>query len=395
MSPWVTVVALGVTQIISWGTLYYAFALMVPALAATTGAGQSTVVGAFSVALLAAGLASAPVGRLIDRRGGRLVMSAGSLVGGIALISLAHVVAVWQLYLVWALLGVAMAATLYDPAFTVLGQLFEGRQRKAITAVTLFGGFASTVFWPLTQVLIDAHSWQQALHILGGLSLAICLPLHLMLPGSSKRPPVARGASPGGLDAALRDPAFYRLCFSFTGNALVFTAMSVHLIPLLQLKGLTPSQATWIGALVGPTQVAGRLFEYAFLSRWSATQLGKLAMWLLPLSLLVLAVPSGAISLAVLFALLYGAGNGLMTIVRGAVPLELYGAANYGAVNGAMATPVLLAKAVGPIAAAMVLTAASGPTLMLTMLLALSLTSAGLFALTSRSRRPAAAVQPP
>ena len=397
--PWAIVAALGITQIVSWGSMYYAFALMIEPLGAATGAGHSGVVGAFSVALLVTGLASAPIGRLIDRHGGRWVMTAGSVAGGVLLAALPQVAQVWQLYALWALIGLAMAATLYDPAFAVLAQVFRERQRKAITALTLFGGFASTVFWPLTQALMQRHGWQQALLVLGLVNLLVCAPLHLaLLPAAPERP----GPPPGDADTpsvpslslrdVLRDPRFYGLCAAFTGNALVFSAMSVHLISLLQGRGLGLSQAAWIGALIGPMQVLGRVLEYAFLSRWSPSRVGTLALWLLPLSLVLLAVVGPQIGLMALFALLYGSGNGIMTIVRGAIPAELYGRERYGAINGAMATPVLLAKAAGPIAASLVLAATGQPTAMILCLAAVGAGSAAIFGATVRPTDARAAV---
>lgn len=366
-APWAVVVALGVTQIIAWGSIYYAFSLVIGALATAVNADQPTVVGAFSVALLTAGAASAPIGSLIDRHGGRWVMAAGSAAAGMLLMAVGHVHAVWQLYLVWAGLGVAMAATLYDPAFAVLAQVFKERQRKAITALTLFGGFASSVFWPLTQALIEAHGWQHAMLVLGLLNLLVSAPLHAwLLPSGSNSPRAAAGvagaagtagnaANRSALHVVLRDPSFYGLCAAFTANALVFSAMSVHLISLLQGKGLTVAQAAWVGALIGPMQVLGRVLEFVFLSKTHPSRVGVMAMWLLPVSLLLLALVGAHPAGLALFALLYGCGNGVMTIVRGAIPAELYGRENYGVVNGAMAAPVLLAKAAGPIAASFAL----------------------------------------
>lgn len=394
MPPWAIVVALGVTQIISWGSMVYAFSLMIDPLAAATGAGHSAVVGAFSVALLMTGLASAPVGRLIDRFGGRGVMTVGSLAGAVLLATLPHVVTAWQLYLVWALLGLAMAGTLYDPAFAVLGQVFKERQRKAITALTLFGGFASTVFWPLTQALMQHYGWQQALLVLGLLNLLVCVPLHLwLLPGAQALPTATKSdasAPRTGLAQVLADPAFYGLCAAFTGNALVFSAMSVHLISLLQGKGLTLGEAAWIGALIGPMQVLGRVLEYTFLSRWSPSRVGTLAMWLLPVSLGLLAMLEPQLGIMAVFAMLYGSGNGVMTIVRGAIPAELYGRESYGAINGAMATPVLLAKAAGPIFASLVLAATGKPSAMLLCLAGIGSVSALTFTATVRRSRPVA-----
>jgi MFS family permease len=418
------VVALGIAQIVSWGSLYYAFALIVDPLAAAVGARPPVVVGAYSVALLIAGLASAPLGAVIDRFGGRWVMSAGSLAAALLLPVLGHVGSVIELYLVWAALGVTMAATLYDPAFAVLGQAFGAGHRRAITAVTLFGGFASTVFWPLTQALMQAFGWQHALLVLGVINGLVALPLHvLVLPsrrraaaeasGRSERvtggrasvapqataapqPPrsgdapaaTAHRASPAGsIDSwrtAVRDPTFLRLAVAFTGNALVFSAMTVHLIPVLHGKGWSLAEAAWIGALVGPMQVLGRIAEYRWLPDWSASKVGVIAMWLLPLSLVLLALLGGSALWIGLFALLYGSGNGVMTIVRGAIPAELYGRAAYGAINGALSAPVLISKAAGPLVGSLLLAAALAPTAMVLLLAGLAALAAAFFTLTIR-----------
>ncbi|HEY0819400.1 MAG TPA: MFS transporter, partial [Rhizobacter sp.] len=169
-------------------------------------------------------------------------------------------------------------------------------------------------------------------------------------------------------------------------NALVFSAMSVHLISLLQGKGMTLAQAAWIGALIGPMQVLGRVMEYVFLSRMHPARVGMLAMWLLPAALALLALLGPQTAGLAVFALLYGASNGVMTIVRGAIPAELYGREHYGAVNGAMATPVLLAKAAGPIAASLVLAMSAGVGSIVWVLVGVAAVSAAFFTLTLRVR---------
>lgn len=397
---WPLVVALGITQVVSWGSMYYAFSLLMEPLGAHIGASKAVTVGAFSVALMVCGLLSSPVGSLIDRYGGRWVMTCGSAAGAALLAALAFVQTPLHLYLVWAGIGVAMAATLYDPAFAVLVRSFSDGHRRAITGVTLFGGFASTVFWPLTQTLMERYGWQAALWSLALINLLVCVPLHAWaVPGDTRRAAVARGVAPeqrNALGALLRDPSFYWLCAAFTGNALVFSAMSVHFIPVLQGKGLTIAQAAWVGALIGPMQVLGRILEFTFLARAPASRVGAVAMWLLPASLYLLFAADAKIGWLLLFAALYGAGNGIMTIVRGSVPAELYGREFYGAVNGAMATPVLIAKAAGPTVAALVLLAFTGTGSLVLFLAGVAAASAALFSLTSsRTGRRAATVETP
>jgi MFS family permease len=349
------VLALGITQITAWGSIYYLFPLVMEPLQEALGASKSAVVGAFTGALLLSGMLAPVVGRYIDRRGGRALMAAGSLLAALSLAALGHVNSLTQLYVVWALLGVAMAGTLYEPAFAVLTRAFVTNHRRAIAVLTLFGGFASTVFWPLGQVLINAFGWRDAAMIFGGINLLVCVPLHLtVLPNGEPRAPSAAG-DPGtsrSLSDAVRDPTFHLLAAAFTANAFVFSAMSVHLLAMMVAKGFSATQAATLGALIGPMQVLGRLSEMSVGQRLAPSSVGAIAMALLPASVLLFVFAGDSTWSFVVFAVLYGAGNGVMTIVRGAVPVELYGRDHYGAVNGAMAAPVLIAKAVGPLAAA-------------------------------------------
>lgn len=359
-----TVTALGLAQMISWGSYFYAFALLLPDLTARLQAGHSAVVGAYSLALLTTGLCAAPVGAWMDRHGGRGLMSGASLVGGVLLALMSQVHAVWQLYLLWAGIGAVMAATLYDPAFTVLTQLFRENARRAITMLTLFGGLASTVFWPLTQWLQQAWGWQGALLVLATLNLFVAAPLQAWaIPRRTPAANVPTHQTPStrapALRELLRQRTFLCLAAAFTLNMLVFTALTVHLISLLQVKGLTAAQAAWVGACIGPMQVLGRLFEYGFLGNIKPSRLGRFVMALMPAAMGCLLLAQGLSAAMVAFVVLYGLGNGLISILRGTLPLELYGAARYGIINGAMATPVLMARALGPIAMALALDAFS------------------------------------
>lgn len=385
---WAVISALGIAQIISWGSFYYAFALLIPALSAHLQASSAAVVGAFSLALLITGVLSAPVGTWIDRHGGRRLLSGGSLAGAVLLALLSQVQNLAQLYLVWGGLGVVMAATLYDPAFAVLSQLFRQGTRKAITMLTLFGGFASTVFWPLTQVLLDRLGWRQALLVLAAINLLLSVPLQWWAAPAAVPAHEMRGVkmqSGNGLATLFRQPLFLGLCAAFTLNTLVFSALSVHLIGLLQAKQLSLSQAAWVGAAIGPMQVLGRLLEYAFLSRMQPSRLGRLVICMLPTALAALLLTQGVSAGLAVFVLLYGMGNGMITIVRGALPVELYSAERYGLINGAMAAPVLMAKAAGPIAAALLL-GGMGYQGVLALMTVAALCSALLFAWALRQR---------
>jgi len=359
---WQLLIALGVTQIVSWGSIYYAFALLLEPLQRDLGAGKSEIAGAFSVALLVSGLCATWIGRTIDRLGGRRVMTLGSAGAVLLLVALAHVHSVAALYMVWIGLGMAMAATLYEPAFVVIAQAFRAGYRRALTVLTLFGGLASTVFWPLTTALIERLGWRDAVLCLAAINLVVCVPLHLaLLPrtsGAIASPPRAQaGTARAGL---WTDRRFRALTVAFLAHYVVVSAIAAHLIALLLARGMTPAAAAGIGALIGPMQVAGRVVEFGA-SRWlQVGQVGRVAAVAMPLSLLALLWADVSLVGLTVFAVLFGAGNGAMTVVRGALPVEMYGRDNYGAIAGALATPGLLARAVGPIFAALLWSALDG-----------------------------------
>lgn len=356
---------LGITQIIGYGSVFYSFSLLMEPLQLALGATKSATVGAFSFALVIAGLCATYVGGTIDRIGGRRVMTLGSVAAGILLVALSRVESLAGLYLVYALLGATMAAILYEPAFAVLTGIFGANARRAITGLTLFGGLSSTVFWPLTQTLMAHFGWRDTLLILGALNLLICAPLHLrFLPGRDRTHKVH---APGGhatdsksLREVLREPAFYFLGGAFVANGLIFSAMSVHMLAMMQSKGTTLATAALLGAVVGPMQVTGRILELTAGSRFSIVHVGLLAMGLLPVALLVFALAGEHPGPIVAFALLYGLSNGVVTIVRGAVPAQLFGREHYGAVAGALAAPQMFALASGPVLVSLIWRASGG-----------------------------------
>lgn len=360
---WRVVAALGVTQIVSWGSLYYAYAVVMDAVQAELRISPPVAVGAYSVALLGSGFVAAPVGRYIDRHGARGAMTAGSIGAVLLLAAFSQVANVTALYAVWAGLGLAMGLTLYEPAFASLALVFRADLRKAITVLTLAGGFASTVFWPLTQWLESSLGWREAVLALAVINLAVCVPLHwLFLPASGHPAGEAPGAAddPAGRKRLLADWHFRWLATAFTLNMLAFSAMGLHLLAMLAEQGYSPKKAALLAALVGPMQVAGRIAEFTFAHRVSPARVGEIALFAFPVSIAILAFAGGSAAGVVAFAILYGASNGVMTIVRGTVPAEIWGRAGYGGLTGLMATPVLLARAAGPFAAAGVLALAGG-----------------------------------
>ena len=371
--------------------MFYAFSVLLAPIAQDTGWSRDAIVGAFSLNLLVAGVAAAPVGTLIDRFGGRMVMSLGSLIGAVVLtlMSEAHTVAAF--YMAWAGVGVAAAMLLYEPAFAVIYANFESNARNAITALTLIAGFASTVFWPLTQALVSVLGWRHSLVALGIMNLAICLPLHAAwLPSRAvqrrRREALQRGSRPAqkerrGVGRIVRTRSFWLLAFAFTANILAFSALSVHLISLLQEKGVAPMHAVWLAALVGPMQVGGRLIEFTVGRRFSAKSVGLVALALLPFSLVALMFASSSLWMGFAFAVLYGASNGVMTIIRATMPAELFGRDHYGAVNGALAAPVIATRAAGPLVASLIWSAGGGYDEVLWVLVGVSILAIAAFCL--------------
>jgi MFS family permease len=356
--PPALVPALSLTMLISWGSLYYAFALLAKPIEADLHASAELTMGAYSAGLVAWGLCAYPAGRLMDRIGGRRSMALGSCLCGVLFAVWSVVESPWALYLVWAGLGVGMALTLYEPAFAVLVAADPAAYRRRMSILTLAGGCASTVFWPLTQLLADALGWRGTVQVYAAMHLLVCAPLHwLALPAGAPRAkaaPVAEGttADPASLAfrQALRSSAFWGLALSFVAFGFVNAAMATHMVPMLQSTGVGLVFAMTIAALIGPMQVAGRSADLLLTGRVSSRTVGTIAVLLTPAALLVLWVAPMAPTLLYVFAVLYGAGLGLATIVRASAPLEVFGAAGYASVNGALHGPARLARAAGPLA---------------------------------------------
>jgi MFS family permease len=348
---WAVVLALGIAQIISWGSLQYAIAVLAQPMAQGLGLSPSVVLAAFSGALLASGFASPATGRLLDRHGGRRIMTAGSVIAALALVLIAVANGPVLLFAGWLLAGVAMAATLYDAAFATLVAISGGRHRSALTALTLLGGLASTAFWPLTFALEQAWGWRAALVCFAGMHLLVCLPVHLWFVPRHAVPsavPPAEGGGPGPRPYASR--RLWWLATSFALGSVIASALSVHLLATLESSGLSAAQAVTVAVVVGPMQVAGRVLEFLGGGRIRAITVGAIAMSGIVLALGLLLAVSGFGVLAFAYAALYGACHGILTIVRGAVPAELFGREGYGALLGKLAAPSFIGKAAAPVA---------------------------------------------
>ena len=349
------VLALGITQITAWGTSYYCLGVLASPISQDTGWSRGFVFLGFTVALLAMGLVSSAVGRAVDRHGARAVMTLGTLFVSSGLFALAHVRSEAAYLVVWAFLGLGMRLCLYDAAFAALVQVAPSRGRAAISYLTLFGAFASSVFWVVGHALNEQVGWRQTLVLFALINLVVCLPLHWL--GLARRE-TAEAAAPTGAAAAAADGpplagrtrsiAIVLFALIMSLNGFVFGVISVQLVPLLEAAGLATAAAVWVASLKGVAQFGGRVVEILFARNLRAITVGRIAVGVLPPSLLLLLAGTGSLPLIVAFTLLMGASQGVITIVRGAVPLALFGAKGYGAVLGAIATPVLVVNAASP-----------------------------------------------
>jgi MFS family permease len=375
---WRTIGILAFTQITSWGSLYYAFTILAPDIQRDLGLDAELAFGAFSWSLLVAGLTATPAGILLDRFGGRWVMATGSLVCGVGLLWLSRCHSVLSYFGAWTMIGLAMTLTLYEAAFATINRKFSSGARQAISNLTLFAGFASTIFWPLTLKLDSLLGWRDTYFWFGLTQFVLCLPLHLWLgadPPRSTAATTGHGQKSHTLREALRHPAFWKLAMAFSANTFIFSAMSVHLIPLLKHLGHAASLAVLMSTLIGPMQVAGRVGERTFARNALPQTVGKFAFSALPAALLILLLFGAQAWAVATFCILYGLSNGILTIVRGTIPQALFGRENYGAISGALAGPSLLSKAAGPLAAAAILRVSANPGALLIVLLGCAMLS--------------------
>jgi MFS family permease len=352
--PWAFVSALSVGQLISYGTIFYAFALFVEPMGQEFGWGKSEMMGAYSLALATSAFCAVPVGRLIDLGYGRAIMTGGSLLAALLLALWSQISSYAGLVLIWLAMGMTMASVFYEPGFAVLARRLGFLARRGITVMTLVGGLASTVFIPLTHLLIEHLGWRSALLVLAGFNVFGCALLHALCIPAAPRKNAARPedrkpqALPSGTNRLLRTASFWCFVACSILQGVIAAGLPVHLIPLLVENGFTTDMAVAAFSIIGPAQVAGRMAmgfgERAFsmkVTGFITLAIGLMAFVLLPL------IPSGSWWVAV-FAVLFGASNGMMTIVRALLPPELFGRENYGVVQGMIAMPVRLTTAAAP-----------------------------------------------
>jgi MFS family permease len=351
--------ALAVAQLVSWGSIYYAFSLFVVPMESAMGWSRTATNAALSVGLLISGLAAYPVGNWIDHGHGRRVMMCGTVLATAMLVLWSEAHSLVTVFIVWIGLGVAMAATLYDPVFAVMTRDFPRSFRTKITLITLVGGFASTVFIPLTQVLVDWLQWRGALLALAGLNLAICLPVHFVAIGRDA-PRTDDPAYKAALKAsnaaatrrALRTPTFWALAVCFTAYYATFAALTFHLVPLMSQRRVPPALILTTMAVIGPAQVLARVLWFTVGRNLRPSIAGVVITTAFPASVVVLIYAGKSPALLVLFALVYGGANGMMTILRGTIVQEVMWTQGYGAVSGLLSMPSNIAKGIAPISAA-------------------------------------------
>jgi len=351
--PWRAVGVLGITQILSWGALFYPPVLTVPLIAADHGWSRSFAMAGFSVALFVGGLCSRYVGRTIDRIGGHVVMPVGSLLGAIGLAGLVWAPGAVSYFAAWITLGAAMAASLYDPAFATLGRIFGGAARAPITTLTLAGGFASTVSWPVTQILLGTVGWRGAYLVYAALLAGLAAPLHAFVLPRQHAGTTSRGNAASDQAAKPFVPsnglAFILVAAGFASYAFVPSALSAQLLAIFHRSGLESATVIAIGMLFGPAQVLARIGELSFARRLHPLWIARFAVGLLVAAFALLAMFHFSALLAAVFAVLYGMANGLLTIARGTVPLALFGAAGYGRLMGRIGGPYLAVQSLAPV----------------------------------------------
>ncbi|MBO1081708.1 MFS transporter [Roseomonas haemaphysalidis] len=344
------VLALGTAQTLAWASTYYLPAVLADPVSAELGLSREWFFGIFSAALLLSGLLGPAAGRAIDRRGGRSVLALSNLIFAAGLVILAASTGIIGLSIAWIVLGVGMAFGLYDAAFATLAGLYRADARGAITGITLLAGFASTVGWPVTALFTDELGWRGACIVWAVLHLALGLPLNRLLvppappPEKVPAPEAAGGPAPW---------AMIVLAGIFAATLFVSAALAAHLPRLLQAAGATPAAAVAAAALLGPAQVMARMVEYSLQRHLSALAAARMATALHPLGALGLAAFGAPAAAA--FALLHGAGNGMLTIAKGVLPLALFGAAGYGMRIGMLSAPGRVLQAAAPLVFGIVL----------------------------------------
>lgn len=339
------VAALGTAQTLAWGSSYYLPAILADPIARDLGISNNWFFAAFSASLVISGLLGPRVGRQIDRVGGRQVLCISNIVLAAGLALLGASTSLWMMSTAWLLLGIGMGLGLYDAAFGALGRIYGSDARGAITGITLIAGFASTVGWPLSSLGLETIGWRETCFAWAAAHIVIGLPLNLMLPRTER---VAGAEAPKVNPHIPIDRTMVLLSFGFAAAWTVTSAMAAHLPRIVEAFGATPAQAVVAGMMIGPAQVAARVLEASVLGRFHPLVSTRLACITHPMGACVIGLFGGGAAAA--FALLHGAGNGILTIARGTLPLAIFGPENYAYRLGLIGAPSRIAQALAPVA---------------------------------------------
>jgi MFS family permease len=373
---WVLVVVLGLTTVVSYGTTAYAFGVLVVPIGQEMGWSRGELSGAFALGQVLAGLAGVPIGRQVDRYGGRRLMTVGSLLGGLALIGLSRVQALWQLYLLWGgVLGLSMALTFYSVSMAIVANWFQRRRGAALALLTLLGGFASVLFVPLAGWLTPWLGWRQTVVVLGLFQLLFALPLHALLlrrypedlglcpdgdPPAAATPAATRTAARRGvpplavpgmlLGQALREPSFWVLTLAASLDQLAVMVVWAHSIAFMIGRGFDPVLAASLGGLVGLVSLPGRFVLNVLSDRLGPKRLLGVCLGVQAVGLTLLIV-GGSVAWLYAYAVVYGVAYGTRSPLRASVMADYFGRRAYGAITAAQGLPIALASGFGPLAA--------------------------------------------
>jgi len=386
----IVITALGIAQILAWGTSFYFPAVFAEPILNDTGWPLGFIVGGTSIGLLIAGLISPQVGRIIDVHGGKPVLLSSSLLYAAGLIGVGLAPSLPFYLCAWVLIGLGMGTGLYDAVFAALGRMYGAAARGPITNLTLFGGFASTICWPLSAYMIAHIGWRDACFAYAGLHLLVALPAQFAVLRHVVKP------APKPIDEPSLDPRFASripregaifalLALILSLSAGVGAIVVVHLLIFLQARGVEATSAVALGTLFGPAQVAARVVERLFGGRYHPiwTMIGSCILMALGLILLAARVP-----VLPLIILVYGAGYGVSWIGRGTLPLALFGPERFPRLMGKLAFPSLIVQALAPSAGAFLIEA-SGIPATIGVLTALAIVNVGLIGgLWALNRKP-------
>jgi MFS family permease len=340
------ILALGTTQTLAWASSYYIPAILADPIGRDLGVSSNWIFAAFSAALVISAFIGPRVGRQIDLVGGRSVLCISNLALAAGLVLLGFSYSIPVLVVAWLVLGVGMGMGLYDAAFGALGRIYGEGARRAITGITLLAGFASTVGWPLTALGLETIGWRNTCFAWAAAHIVLGLPLNFfMLPAvAGAKAAVANAVKPH----IPIDRPMILLAFAFACAWTVTGAMAAHFPRILEAAGATSVQAIAAGALIGPAQVAARIFEASFLSRYHPLVSSRLACITHPIGAAIVGIFGGGA--ASVFAVFHGSGNGILTIARGTLPLAIFGSKNYAYRLGLIGAPSRMAQAVAPLA---------------------------------------------